>query len=73
MTERYKTGDLMSDGPAAEVCGVSRQALQRWRRERRGPPFIRIEGSVRYSRRALEEWLAARTVIPAHAVGEAHS
>ena len=55
---------LLPETEAAPRCGVKRQTLQMWRQQRRGPPFIKVEGAVRYSRRDLEAWLASRTVRP---------
>jgi hypothetical protein len=43
--------------------GVSPRTLERWRAVRRGPPYIRVSAhAIRYSRQALTDWLASRTV-----------
>ena len=44
--------------------------LAHWRCERRGPAFIKLGSKVAYSGKALNEWLASRTVRPL-ATGEA--
>ena len=38
-----------------------------WRSEGRGPPYLKLGARVAYSGRALNEWLAARTVQPREA------
>jgi hypothetical protein len=50
--------NLLNEKEAAELLHVSVSALRRWRRERRGPGFARIEGCVRYDMRAIELFLA---------------
>ena len=41
--------------------------MAHWRSEGRGPAYIKIGPRVMYSGRALNEWLASRTVEPAAA------
>ena len=53
---------LLSEKQAARILAVSIAALRRWRRERRGPQFIRLERCVRYSVGALERFLAENSV-----------
>ena len=38
--------------------------MAHWRSEGRGPSFIKLGAKVAYSGRALNEWLASRTVRP---------
>lgn len=46
---------------AARHIGVAKVTLARWRVTGEGPPFHRPKPRmVRYSRRALDEWLGAR-------------
>lgn len=59
----------MTEGPAvlrerkaAEMLGVSTAALRRWRREHRGPAFVRLERAVGYRVSDLEKFLNANTV-----------
>jgi predicted DNA-binding transcriptional regulator AlpA len=42
--------------------GVSEASLARWRLWGQGPPFLRLTGQrvVRYAKRDVAEWLAAR-------------
>ena len=52
---------LLNDVEAADYLTVSVSSLRRWRGERKGPRFIRIEGVIRYSSHDLDEYLAAQT------------
>ena len=38
--------------------------LAHWRSESRGPVFIKIGSRVAYSGKALNEWIATRTIRP---------
>ena len=47
---RHDTEDRLGpETEAARWCGVKRQTMSTWRRQHRGPPFIKVEGAVRYS------------------------
>jgi len=43
---------------------VSEPTLARWRASDplQGPPFVKVEGSIRYPAAALERWLDERTL-----------
>lgn len=49
---------MLSEKQAARMLAVSVAALRKWRRERRGPQFTRLERCVRYDLRAIERFLA---------------
>jgi hypothetical protein len=49
-----QTLQLLNEREAAQRLAVSVAALRRWRREKRGPPFTRIERCIRYDDRLLE-------------------
>jgi hypothetical protein len=51
---------LVTERDAARMLAVSVAALRRWRRENRGPAFVRCERCIRYDLRALERFLAER-------------
>jgi hypothetical protein len=53
---------LLSEKQAARMLSVSIAALRRWRRERRGPQFVRLERCIRYSVGALERFLTENSV-----------
>lgn len=41
---------------------VSVATLARWRGADQGPPFVQIEGSIRYQREAVQRWIEERTL-----------
>ena len=45
---------LLDEQRAAEMLTVTKAALRRWRRERRGPAFVRIGRLLRYEQTDLE-------------------
>jgi predicted site-specific integrase-resolvase len=56
---------------AARILGVSVAALRRWRREGRGPAFVRMERCIGYRLRDLESFLnenvcSSRKPVPSH-------
>ena len=48
---------------ALKVLGSS-STLAHWRSEGRGPAYVKLGSRVAYSGRALNAWLAARTIQP---------
>lgn len=53
---------VVREAEAAQMLGVSTAALKRWRREGRGPAFVKIERCVAYRFADLEEFLESNTV-----------
>jgi hypothetical protein len=54
---------LMTAEAAAAFLGVTTCALKKWRYQRTGPAFIRVNARrVRYRRPDLERWLKQREV-----------
>lgn len=49
---------------AATILSVPTATLSQWRYRGRGPRYSRVGGIVRYSRRDLDDWLAAAVVDP---------
>ena len=48
---------LLTETETSEILNCSVAALRRWRRERRGPKFLKVEGRlVRYRDSDLEEF-----------------
>ncbi len=45
---------------AAELIGMSKRTLEKWRGEGTGPPFLKLGRRVLYSVADLEEWLRSR-------------
>ena len=56
--------DTLLDSPATGVyLGLSERTLERWRRDRRGPKFIRLSArAIRYRLGDLRAWRDAQTV-----------
>ena len=49
---------------AAKVLNVKPGTLRKWRSIRKGPPWIEVEGVIRYSVEALQRYLTEQTVTP---------
>lgn len=45
---------------AAQVVGVSPDTLNKWRLQKKGPPFRKIGRTVRYAQSELIAWLNSR-------------
>ena len=52
----------MTSPEVAELLRVSTATLARWRAAEQGPPFVQVEGSIRYQREAVQRWLDERTL-----------
>jgi predicted DNA-binding transcriptional regulator AlpA len=50
----------LSEKTTSRRIDVSRAALRKWRREGRGPPYIKVGRLVRYPAAELHAWLTAR-------------
>jgi predicted DNA-binding transcriptional regulator AlpA len=59
--------ELIDDYRVAEICGVKRATCIRWREKKVGPPFYRVNRSVRYSDNEVRIWLRTRRVVPRRA------
>lgn len=57
-----KSRKYLKTAQAAERVHRKVSTLETWRRERRGPPFIRVMGQVLYDEEALDAWLAQHQV-----------
>lgn len=55
---------LLTEQEAADYLGLTRSALSAWRTARKGPPYMKLEGSVRYSEAQLAAWARERVVHP---------
>lgn len=53
---------LIATPEAAAILGVSRRTMESWRRQRYGPPWVRLgrRGAVRYRRAEIERWIEQR-------------
>jgi hypothetical protein len=48
----------------ARLIKFSAAALRKWRREGRGPPFIRVGRQIRYVASCVHAWAKAHSVTP---------
>jgi predicted site-specific integrase-resolvase len=55
---------VVREPTVAKLLGVSIAALRRWRREGRGPAFVRLERCVGYQMADLQSFLAGNRVPP---------
>ena len=53
----FPTGRFLTEEEAAEFISFSPRTLQAWRQRNIGPPFLRIQRSIRYSEAALTSWM----------------
>ena len=53
---------IITEREAAKFAGWSCDALIKWRREGRGPQYIRVGRSIRYRLSHLLDWIEEHTV-----------
>jgi len=53
---------LMTKDEVAAYLGLNPKTLDVWAHQRKGPPFIRVEGARRYDRDDLKAWIEERKV-----------
>lgn len=58
MRERGYVDGLLNTSQAARLLGVRPRTLEHWRAVRRGPTYAKIGRGVRYSRAALQSFIA---------------
>lgn len=52
---------LVDEKDAAELLGLTRRTLQKWRTDGRGPPHVKIsQRCVRYRVEDIEEWIESK-------------
>src|SRR4051794_1437477 len=54
--------NLMTEGQVSEFLAVSKAALRRWRRESRGPGYIKIERVIRYDPKEVKGFLERQSL-----------
>lgn len=56
--------EFLTANEVAAILRVSAPTLARWRASEplQGPPFVKVEGSIRYPREAVQKWLDERTL-----------
>jgi predicted DNA-binding transcriptional regulator AlpA len=53
---------LVDTGEAARILGCTKAAVTLWRRERRGPNYVRLGRLIRYRRSDLFTWIESRLI-----------
>jgi len=53
---------LLTEHQAAKCLAVSVSLLQKWRHQRKGPPYHKLGRSVRYSTADLSEFIQTRRI-----------
>ena len=48
---------LLTAAETAEFLGLTKKTLAEWRCQRKGPPWIKIGGRVRYAPTQVERWV----------------
>lgn len=58
-TQIISTGKvrLLSSQEVADQLGKTEKGMWTWRKQGKGPPWFKIEGSIRYREDLLEDWL----------------
>jgi len=49
---------------AANLLGVSLDTMNGWRSKGKGPPYIKAEGTIRYTRQDIETYMQENKIIP---------
>ena len=57
---KIEAQDIMRECAAADYLQVSKRTLQAWRVKGGGPCFLKLGRAVRYERKALDAYVAAR-------------
>ncbi len=55
---------LLDEAEAARLLSLSRRTLEAWRRQRRGPPWVRLGRRIVYRLEDLQAYLTHATVRP---------
>lgn len=59
------TDDLLNTRTAARLLAVSEDTLKAWRSRKQGPPYLHLEGAIRYLRSDLERYIESQMQRPA--------
>lgn len=49
--------ELISEKTLSKLIEISEHTLRFWRRNKKGPKFIKLEGRVRYHKNDINSWL----------------
>jgi len=60
-----KASRLLTPQETADYLGLPEHTIAKWRSERKGPPYLKLEGRlVRYAASDLDRWLDEQRVFP---------
>lgn len=57
----------LTEREVAQRFGLSTQAIQKWRRQDRGPAYFKMEGTVRYRLEDIEAYERKTRITPSEA------
>lgn len=49
--------DYLNSQQLADMLGVGLTTVEGWRRRGKGPPYVPVEGSIRYLKADIEAWI----------------
>lgn len=55
---------LLTTGDLSGIIGISESRLRAWRSSGLGPPWCRLNGSVRYRLEDVSSWIEERVIRP---------
>ena len=61
-TSAIQITEYIDEREVSRLTGIRIRTLRHWRRERKGPPFHKFGGMVRYCPEDLERWVRASRV-----------
>ena len=54
---------FLTELEAADYLGISKETLQRWRFDHKGPAYAKLNGKlIRYHQADLDEWMDQQTI-----------
>jgi hypothetical protein len=56
--------ELLTEFEAAKEISVSVETLRKWRFDSIGPPYFKIQKSIRYSRKDVIKYLLSKRIVP---------
>lgn len=62
--EPNMAAELLTSQQVADLLGLKKDTIEKWRRQRRGPAFVRLGGAIRYRQSAIRKFLDDQTVAP---------
>lgn len=55
---------LLTEAEAAAYLKVAKATLQQWRHKKKGPPYTKITGLIRYPKEDLETYINNHIIMP---------